>query len=212
MKFNNNSFLRLGIFCSHRGSNMQSVVNACQDGRLQALPSIIVSNNRNSGALEFAHANSLNWIHLSSHTHPDPAQLDLAILHAMQSNKVDLILLLGYMKKLGPNTIAAFRGRILNIHPALLPKYGGEGMYGLNVHKAVLSNHEKVTGVTIHLVDEQYDSGEILGQCKVEVLADDTAEKLAERVLSVEHKFMLEILQRICKGELLPQLQKRSAT
>ena len=93
----------------------------------------------------------------AAHTHPDPAQLDAAILRTLEEHGVDLVILAGYMKLLGPQTLARYRGRILNIHPALLPKFGGKGLYGRKVHEAVLAAGERVTGVTIHLVDESYD-------------------------------------------------------
>ena len=115
---------------------------------------------------------------------------------------MDLVVLAGYMKILGPRTISRYRGRILNIHPALLPRFGGEGMYGKRVHEAVLAAGETVTGVTIHMVDEEYDHGPIVARCEVSVLEDDTVDSLAERVLRREHGFYVETLQRISRGEI----------
>jgi phosphoribosylglycinamide formyltransferase-1 len=115
---------------------------------------------------------------------------------------VNLVILSGYMKKVGPKTLDAFRGRILNVHPALLPKYGGNGMYGHNVHAAVLAAGETETGVTIHLVDEEYDHGRIIGQAVVPVLKTDTVDSLAARVLEREKTFFVEVLQRISESGL----------
>jgi phosphoribosylglycinamide formyltransferase-1 len=112
------------------------------------------------------------------------------------------VILAGYMKLLGPQTLARYRGRILNIHPALLPKFGGKGLYGKKVHEAVLAAGERVTGVTVHLVDERYDSGPILAQSEVPVLEGDTVDSLADRVLVREHELYAETIERIVQGEI----------
>jgi phosphoribosylglycinamide formyltransferase-1 len=112
------------------------------------------------------------------------------------------------MKLLGPRTTAAYRGRILNTHPALLPRYGGKGMYGARVHEAVLAAGEAETGVTVHLVDEEYDHGEVVAQCRVRVEQGDTVDSLAARVLEREHGFLVETLQAIASGRIaLPGLR-----
>jgi phosphoribosylglycinamide formyltransferase-1 len=194
--------IRLGFLASHRGSNMQSVIDACHDGRIRATPAVIISNNRTSGALVRAADAGIPRRCLNSTTHPDPDRLDTAILSTLQAHRVDLIILAGYMKKIGPRTLAAYRGRIINIHPALLPKYGGRGMFGLHVHAAVLAAGERETGVTVHLVDEEYDHGPILVQRAVPVLRDDTPESLAERVLQVEHEVLVETVGKIVDGTI----------
>jgi phosphoribosylglycinamide formyltransferase-1 len=120
----------------------------------------------------------------------------------MRAHEVNLIVLAGYMRKLGPRTLAQYRGRVLNIHPALLPKFGGPGMYGARVHEAVLTAQEKESGATIHLVTEEYDQGPIIAQSRVAVLPGDTVESLAARVLEVEHALFPETLARIARGEI----------
>jgi phosphoribosylglycinamide formyltransferase-1 len=194
--------LNLGFLASGNGTLMQAVVRACQEKRLAAKPRLVISNNRQSGALQFASEQGLSWKHLSSATHKDPSVLDKAILDALQQNEVDLVLLLGYLKLLGPSTIAAYDGHILNIHPALLPKYGGHGMYGLNVHTAVLAAGDKETGITIHHVNSRYDEGDTVAQCKVPVEPGDTPETLAARVLKREQLFIVETLQNIVAGKI----------
>jgi phosphoribosylglycinamide formyltransferase-1 len=126
----------------------------------------------------------------------------MAILHTLQEHKVDLVILAGYMKLIGPQTLERYRGRILNIHPALLPKFGGKGLYGRAVHEAVLAAGERVTGVTIHLADERYDRGPIIAQCEVPVAEDDTPDSLSARVLEREHEFFVETLQKIVQGQI----------
>jgi phosphoribosylglycinamide formyltransferase-1 len=140
--------------------------------------------------------------HLSNKTHPEPGSLDQAILQTLKCHQADLIILAGYMRKLGARTLTHYRGRIINIHPSLLPRYGGEGMYGLNVHAAILAALEAETGVTIHLVDEEYDQGRIVAQCRMPVREQDTVETLAERVLVREHEFLVSTLIQIVSGEI----------
>ena len=195
--------LKLGFLASHNGSNMQAVVHAINSGKLQAAPRIVISNNRHSGALRFAEAEDIPWRCLNGRTHPDLDDLDRAILAVLKTHDVNLVLLVGYMKLLGPRTIAEYRGRILNIHPALLPRYGGKGMYGIRVHQAVLAGKAKQTGVTIHLADEEYDHGDIIAQCTVPVEPGDTLETLATRVLQREHCFLVETLQNIVDGRIM---------
>ena len=194
--------MRLGFLASHNGSNMQAIIEACKTGALQATPAVVISNNVASGALARARRESIPHYHLSLKTHPTPELLDQAILDALIAHRVDIVILAGYMKKLGVKTLTRFEGAILNIHPALLPKFGGQGMYGIHVHEAVLAAGEKETGVTIHLVTEEYDSGAIIGQEKVPVLPDDTPQSLQERVLKTEHAFFPQILDRIVRGEI----------
>ena len=194
--------LRLGFLASGRGSNLQAILKACHDGRLMAVPAVVISNNADSGALTLARREALPACHLSTTTHPDPADLDEAITAVLQKYDVDLVVLAGYMKKIGPVTLRTYRRRILNIHPALLPKHGGRGMYGMAVHEAVIRSGEKETGVTVHVVEEDYDSGLILAQGHVPVHADDTAATLAARVLETEHVLYVDVLRGIIDGTI----------
>jgi len=193
---------RLGFLASHGGSNMQAIVDACTAGRIPAVPAVVISNNSESQALQRARRERIPAYHLSSHTHPDPAALDREIRRVLGDHGVTLLVLAGYMKLLGPATLAAYRGRILNIHPALLPKFGGLGMYGRRVHEAVLAAGEAVTGVTVHVVNEQYDRGPILAQRQVPVLRGDTVDALAARVLTEEHRLYAETIRKICEGDI----------
>ena len=194
--------LRLGFLASHGGSNVQAILDACREGRLDAEPCVVISNNSAAPVLDRAMAAHVPAFHLSAHVHPDPARLDEAILATLEKHRVNLIVLAGYMKKLGPKTLTRYRGRVLNIHPALLPKFGGQGMYGHHVHDAVIAAGEKESGATVHLADAEYDTGRILAQRKVPVRADDTSESLAARVLEVEHELYADTLQRIATGEI----------
>ncbi len=195
--------LNLGFFTSHEGTNMQAIVDACKNGRLDAKPCAVISNNSISGAIQRAKKEGIPYYHLSGKTHPMFEELDKAILAALKTNNVNLVILAEYMKKIGPQTLAAYEGRILNIHPALLPKYGGKGMYGRYVHEVVLEAGDKVTGVTIHIVDAEYDHGPIVAQCQMPILEGDTVETLSKKVLKREHEFFVETLQKIAHGTIV---------
>lgn len=194
--------IKLGFMSSHGGSNMQAILDAIADGRLNAQPAVMISNNSSSTAIERARSFGMPAYHYSSLTHPEPEALDRQMLETLRKHEIDYLLLVGYMKRLGPATLDAYAGRIINIHPSLLPKYGGHGMYGRFVHEAVLSNGERETGVTIHLVDGEYDTGAIISQCTVEVEEGDTVDSLSARVLKREHEFLVETLIRIAKQEI----------
>jgi phosphoribosylglycinamide formyltransferase-1 len=194
--------MRLGVLASHEGTTLQAVLDAVADGRIPAEVAVVISNNRESGALKRAHAAGLFAAHLSSVTHPDHEQLDRAILKTLTDARVDVVLLAGYMKKLGPNVLREYGGRIVNTHPALLPKFGGKGMYGDRVHQAVLASGDSETGVSVHLVDAEYDTGPVLAQCRVPVLPGDSVAKLAARVQAREKEFIIEVLAKMAEGDL----------
>lgn len=181
---------------------MQAIIDACKAGLLPAQPEVVISNNGDSGALARARSEGIAAVHLGGSTYPDPDVLDRKIAETLQEHGVELVILAGYMKKIGNHVLAAYPGRILNIHPALLPKYGGKGMYGMRVHEAVIANGDNESGVTIHVVDGQYDKGPIVAQRKVAVDATDTAETLARKVLAVEHELYVHTLGRILAGEI----------
>ena len=195
--------MKLAFFASHNGSNMQAVLNACETGDLSTQPCVVISNNSDAEALNRAKRQGIPHYHLSTKTHPEPAQLDAEILMVLERHGAELVILAGYMRKLGPQTLSKFQGRIINIHPALLPKYGGPGMYGARVHEAVLAAGETETGVTVHLVDGEYDHGAIIAQCRVPVEQNDTVATLSERVLAQEHDFLVETLKKIISKELV---------
>ena len=194
--------LNLGILASHTGTTLQAIIDACEQGRLNARCRIVISNNSHSLAIQRARNHGIPALHLSSRTHPDSQALDTAIADAISHHDVDLVVLAGYMKLLGPVTLRRFRNRIVNTHPALLPDFGGRGMYGDNVHRAVLKARRETTGVTVHLVDEIYDHGPILAQTEVQVLANDTLASLRDRVQTAERRFYVDTLQKIATNQI----------
>jgi len=194
--------LRVGFLASHGGSALAAILDGIREGSVPAAPVVVISNNSGAGALVHARCAGVPAVHISSATHPDAAGLDMAIRSTLQQYGAEVVILSGYMKKVGPRTLERFRGRILNTHPALLPKFGGQGMYGIRVHEAVLAAGETVTGVTIHLVDEEYDHGALLSQREVPVLPGDTPESLQERVKSAEGGLFVQTLADVAIGRL----------
>lgn len=193
--------MNIAVLASHEGTTLQAVLDACADGRITGHVALVISNNADSGALRRARAAGIASLHLSNSTHSDPAQLDAAITAALRDHRTELVLLAGYMKKLGPAARAAYAGRILNTHPALLPRFGGQGMYGARVHRAVLAAGERESGASIHLVDEDYDTGTVLAQTTVPVEAGDTEATLAARVQHAERALLVEVLAEIASGK-----------
>lgn len=207
--------LKIGVLASHEGTTLQAIIDACESGRIPGVVAIVISNNGNAGALSRARAAGIPTRHLSSATHPDPELLDNAIRLALTEAGVEIVFLAGYMKRLGPSTLAAFEGRILNTHPSLLPKFGGQGMYGDHVFEAVLAAGESESGVSVHLVDGSYDTGRVIRQARVRVDATDSVASLKTRVREREREVVVETLAAIAANvhingttmeDLLPKL------
>src|SRR5262245_33154531 len=194
--------MKLGVLASHLGTTLQSVIDACASGRISGRVVAVISNNSASGALAKARRAGIRTAHLSSSTHKSPEGLDLAIRDTLLDAGADLVLLAGYMKQVGPMVLAAYRGRILNTHPALLPKFGGRGMYGDRVFEAVLEANETESGVSVHLVVPEYDAGPVVRQCTVEVVPGDSVETLKARVRAREKEFVVETLALIAQGHI----------
>jgi len=195
--------LRIGVLASHEGTTLQSIIDACARGRIKGRVVAVISNNSSSGALRRAGAAGIETFHLSSVTHSSADFLDVAICGALQLARADVIFLAGYMKRLGPRTLAAFPARILNTHPALLPKFGGQGMFGDRVFEAVLAAGESESGASVHLVDAEYDTGPVVCQERVRVLAGDTVESLKARLQACEREAVVKTLAAIASGELV---------
>lgn len=186
--------MRIGVLASHEGSVLQAVIDACASGRIAGQVVVVISNNSSAGALTRAADAGIATAHLSSATHADPVALDRALCDRLIQHKVDLVLLAGYMKKLGPDTLRQFRVRIVNTHPALLPKFGGRGYYGRRVHEAVIAAGERESGATVHWVDGDYDTGPVLVQKTVAVTPADTAESLELKVKALERELLIDAL------------------
>jgi phosphoribosylglycinamide formyltransferase-1 len=193
--------LRLGFLASANGSSARAIVAAIRAGELDAEPRLMVSNNRNAPALAFAAEQGVPALCIP--TQSDPAAADARLAEAMAAHGVELIVLSGYLRQLGPKTLARYQGRTLNIHPGPLPRFGGHGMYGRRVHEAVIAAGAAESGVAIHLVDEEYDRGPVIAQMAVPVEPGDTPEALEARITALEPGFFVQTLRRIAAGEIV---------
>jgi formyltetrahydrofolate-dependent phosphoribosylglycinamide formyltransferase len=192
---------RICVFASGRGSNLLAIIDGVEEGRLNCEIVFVMSNNSSSGALEIARKKNIPAYHLSEKVfHKN--NFEESLIDLLEKHKPDLIVLAGYMKLVPVSVIRKFENRIINIHPALLPKFGGKGMYGMNVHNAVFQAGEKVSGVTIHIVNENYDEGKIIYQEKIDISDCKSPEEIAEKVLKLEHKVYPEVIQKIIEGKI----------
>lgn len=187
------------MFASGTGSNFRTIVDSAKNGYLKSKITLLITNNSNCGAASIAKANGIKCIHISRKKFPGLSDDDYEklFLNALEENKIDFIVLAGYMKKIGSSIIKKYRRRIINIHPALLPKFGGEGMYGINVHRAVIESGATVSGLTIHYVDEEYDKGEIIFQKTVEIEKHDDEYSLQKKIQKLEHEYYPEVIEQV---------------
>jgi phosphoribosylglycinamide formyltransferase-1 len=187
----------LAVLVSGSGSNLQSIIDECKNGILKDLAKVnlVISNNPNAFALERAKKENIAAICINRRDYTDETSFNSAILKELKNAKTDFVCLAGYMRLLGQNIVSQYSGKILNIHPALLPKFGGKGMFGHFVHEAVIKSGEKKSGATVHLVNERYDDGKIIIQEEVPILENDTPETLAKKVLKIEHKIYPEAIR-----------------
>jgi len=179
---------------------MRAIVLAIEAGALAAEARLVVSNKREAPALAFARDHSVPTRIIA--TAKDPEAADLALAAALRDAEVELVVLSGYLRKLGPRTLAAYAGRVLNIHPGPLPRFGGQGMYGRRVHEAVAAAGITETGVTVHVVDEEYDHGPTLIALPVPLAPGDDAATIEAKVTAAEAGVFVEVVRRICEGTL----------
>lgn len=194
--------MNIAVFASHGGSDLQAIIDGCKNEKINATVAVVISNNKDSVALQRAENENIPNFHMSAKKYGSEEILAKEILNVLKQYNIDMIFLAGYMRLLHATVLEKYDNRIFNIHPALLPKFGGKGMFGMNVHNAVINAKEKETGVTIHRVNAEYDSGEIVAQTKVAVMENDTPEILAARVLLREHEFLVEVISSIAEGKI----------
>ena len=180
---------------------MQALIDASTFGKLSAEITLVVSSNANAFGLTRAKNAEISTFVFKEKKYESKSEASQDLLEKLKEYKIDFIALAGYLRLLSPELISAYNGKIINMHPALLPKYGGQGMYGRYVHQAVLASGDKETGVTFHIVDEAYDHGRIIEQFNLPVLENDTPESLQERVLIKEHEEYPKILGKFIRGE-----------
>lgn len=186
---------RLGILISGRGSNLQAILDAIRDGRLHAEVAVVVSHRPGALGLERARAAGIDTVTVDHRAFPDREAFERVVIKELRRRDVGLVCLAGFMRRLSPLLVGAFPGAILNIHPSLLPAFPG-----LDAQRQALEHGVKVTGATVHVVDEQLDHGPIVAQASVAVHEDDTPETLADRILEVEHRIYPEAIGWMLDG------------
>jgi phosphoribosylglycinamide formyltransferase-1 len=194
--------MNIAIFASGRGSNFQAILSAIDVGFLPARITVLISNRSDARALDIARARKIQTSHLSQKMFPSEEALAEAILNVLSQQRAELLVLAGYLKKIPLQVVRRYRNRIVNIHPALLPLFGGAGLYGHFVHEAVIASGMKVSGATVHLVDEEYDRGPIVMQKTVEITQEDTPDLLAAKVLKIEHEIFPLALKAFAEGKI----------
>lgn len=189
---------KITVLVSGGGTNLQAIIDAIESGEIENAKIVqVISSNSKAFSLERAKKHGICAKVIGKEVYPDPMKRSEALLCALKEERTDLVVLAGYMSVLDVSLIQEYEGRMINIHPSLIPKYCGKGYYGKRVHQAVLDNGESTTGATVHFVDEGVDTGEIILQERVPVQDEDTADTLAARVLVTEHKILIEAIKKL---------------
>lgn len=190
--------LKLAVLVSGSGSNLQAIIDATESLYLRSQVKCVISNKEDAYGLERARRHKIEAVYIN----PKQTDYDDKLLSLLEENEIDLIVLAGYLKIISPKIIKAYPRKIINIHPSLLPKYGGKGYYGIHVHKAVIEAGDKYSGATVHKVDAGIDTGQIILQRQIPVLPEDTPQSLQKRILEqVEHRALVEAILMIEKNE-----------
>ncbi len=191
----------IAVFASGRGSNFQTIYQRIQEGYLSARIVVLISDKASAGAVQFAREHEIPVYVLNPAQYPSAERFGNELIGILSSHRVQFIVLAGYLKKIPANVVTRYENRIVNIHPALLPAFGGKGMYGMRVHQAVFNSGAKVSGVTVHLVNNEYDAGPIVLQKSVDISDCDSPEAIAERVLVEEHRAFPQALKLLLENE-----------
>ncbi|KAL5727093.1 phosphoribosylglycinamide formyltransferase 1 [Ranunculus cassubicifolius] len=206
---------KLAVFVSGGGSNFKSIHEASVGGSIHGDIAALVTNKPDCGGAEYARLNGIPILSFPKTSSVPTGLSPIDLVTSLRKLEVDFIVLAGYLKLLPVELIRAYPKSILNIHPSLLPAFGGKGYYGIKVHKAVIASGARYSGPTVHFVDEHYDTGRILAQSVVPVMANDSAEELAARVLREEHRLYVEVVSALCEGRIVwredgvPLIQRR---
>jgi len=187
----------IAVFASGRGSNFKKIFHSIKEGKIPARVCCLITDNSKAGAIEFAKENDIPVYTIPPKQYHTSEDFGKALLEVLNNYNIEWIVLAGYLKKIPDIVVEKYANRILNIHPALLPAFGGKGMYGMHVHEAVFVSGAKVSGVTVHLVNNEYDRGPIVMQRPVDIESCRSPEEIASTVLKVEHQLYSEALKKI---------------
>ncbi len=195
--------LTISFLASHGGTAAKHIITAIGNNKLDAEIGMVITNNVNSVIYQWCQENSTEIAYISGKTHPIESEKDKEICKSLINANTDLIILSGYMKKIGIATLTEFSNRILNIHPSLLPKHGGKGLFGDKVHESVLRSGDSISGATVHFINEEYDEGSIIAQQTVDVVKGETVETLKQKVQAIESELYLNSIKKIIHNNLL---------
>jgi len=198
----------IAVFVSGGGSNFKAIHQQISLGEIPGQIVLVISNNPKCSAIEYAIENSISHVIINEIRYPNPHTRNELLTATCVKAGIDLICLAGYMKMLPPAIVKEYENKILNIHPGLLPEFGGKGFFGMRVHEAVIESGKRESGATVHFVDEIYDHGPIIAQKKVEILESDTAESVAAKVLKLEHELFPEVVKAFCEDRIMIENNK----
>ena len=198
----------IAVFVSGGGSNFKAIHQQISLGEIPGQIVLVISNNPKCSAIEYAIKNSISHVIINETRYPNPHTRNELLTATCVKAEIDLICLAGYMKMLPPAIVKEYKNKILNIHPGLLPEFGGKGFFGMRVHEAVIESGKRESGATVHFVDEIYDHGPIIAQKKVEILESDTAESVATKVLKLEHELFPEVVKAFCEDRIMIENNK----
>lgn len=195
--------LKIALFASGKGSNFAAILRGIDDGSIpRARIALVISDNPGAGALQVARDRAIPAVHIDRRLFASGKEFARALKSLLNEHRVNFIVLAGYLKKVDDSIIDEYENRIINIHPALLPAFGGKGMYGMKVHEAVIATGQTVSGATVHFVDKEYDHGAIILQRSVPVTSEDTPQSLAAKVQTIEHGLYPEVLRLFAEGRV----------
>lgn len=193
------SKVRIAVLISGGGTNLKSILDAVETGELDLQVACVISNRKEAFGLQRAADSGVPAYYIGKENYPDEGERETALISLLKEEKIDLIVLAGYLNILPSSVIVTFKDRIINIHPSLIPKHCGKGFYGMKVYESVISSGDAITGVTVHYVDEGVDTGKVIEQVEIPVFKDDTAETLSKRVLVREHELLVKVLKNLTK-------------
>ena len=194
--------VKIGVLISGSGSNLQSLIDNIENGNINGKITVVISNKKDAYGLERAKQKNIDAIYVNYKNYESFDKFNDAIIEELKSHGVELVVLAGYLKILTSKFIEEYRNRIINIHPSLIPSFCGKGYYGINVHEEVIRYGVKLSGATVHFVDEGADTGPIIIQEAVEVCYEDTADSLQQKVLKTEHKILPLAVKYYCEGRI----------
>lgn len=195
--------LRIGVLISGGGTNLQAIIDSADRGEINGEVVVVVSDKKTAYGLTRAEKHGIDNLYIGRGNYPEKEERQKALLDALRDKELDMVVLAGYLSIVPESVIEAFRNKIINVHPSLIPSYCGKGFYGMKVHEAVIENKEPYSGVTIHFVDEGTDTGPIIYQEKVVVAPGETPESLAEKIHVVEHRLLVKTVKEFCEGKPL---------